>query len=533
MKKHLALAACLLPALGGLVSCSPVRHEVAAPAAPFDQRFWVEDYVTGLTFPWEMTWLPNGDLLLTQRKGKLTLIRDGKVIGDIAGVPEVMSASPYDGLLDVKLDPDFATNHNVFLTYTVGDMTARVGVVYRARLDGTRLVEGRELFRTSPPAPTGGPNIMRMLFLPDKSLLVAVGCSGQPGSGMVQSLASDLGKIIRINRDGSMPADNALAATAPGARPEFFAGGFRSPSGLALDDQNRLWGIDIGPWGGDELNLVEPGKNYGWPLATWGFDYSGRAMSDRQGGAGFEDPVLVWSPSIAPSGLVVYRGNAFPAWNGDLFLGSLSGMSVWRVRVSNGKVVQQERLLADLHERIRSVASGPDGYLYAITDAANGKLLRLRPGKPAPAELARVAKPFAMPDKLSIIEQLKLHGVMQQDATVADEQVPYDPVRAAELVTERCGACHSYRDIAHGEIGPRLDGLHGRRSGTLPGYAYSAALSNETTRVTWDHFTLVAFITNPQAYYPGTKMTAPPVPYEEAIQISKLLNDAKIGVDQL
>lgn len=527
MKKSNALAAALLCAAVALPACT--KQEAAPVAASsFEQPFWVEEYIAGLEFPWEMAWLPDGGMLLTERKGRLRLIREGKITADIAGVPAVMSESPYDGLLDVKLDPDFASNRTVFLTYTTGTMTARVGVVWRARLEGERLVDGKEVFRTTPPAPTGGPNIMRMLFLPDKSLLVGVGCSGQPGSGMVQNLDGDIGKIIRINRDGSIPPDNALAASVPGARAELWAGGFRSPAGLALDDDNRLWGIDIGPSGGDELNLVEAGANYGWPLATWGFDYSGRAMSDRQGGAGLQDPVLVWSPSIAPSGLIVYRGDAFPAWKGDLFLGSLSGMAIFRVRVADGQAVQQERLLAGFNERIRSVGTGPDGYLYAITDAVGGRVLRLRPGAPAAADAARVAKPFAMPAKADIFRQLKAHGVMQQDPTIDDESVPYDAARAAALLAERCGSCHAFEDIAHGEIGPRLDGVAGRRSGTLPGYAYSAALANQSTRVTWDHFTLVAFITNPQSYYPGTKMAAAPVSYEEAIQISKLLNAGKM-----
>lgn len=536
MARRYALRALLAPILWLTAACAPVRDmpQPAASGSPFEQPFWVEEYAANLDFPWEMAWLPDGRMLLTERKGKLKLIADGKVVAEIAGVPEVMAASPFDGLLDVKLDPDFATTRNVFLTYTTGSLTARVGVLYRARLEGERLVDGKELFRTSPPAPTGGPNITRMLFLPDGTLILGIGGSGQSGSAMVQSLDSDIGKIVRLNRDGTVPAGNALGGDGPAARPELWAGGFRSPSGFALDDQNRLWGVDIGPLGSDELNLIEPGKNYGWPLVTWGFDYSGRAMSELQSAAGYVDPVLVWSPSIAPSGLMVYRGDAFPAWRGDLFFGALVGMSIWRVRVADGKAIHQERLLADFNERIRSVATGPDGYIYAITDAARGRVLRLRPGKPDAAQLAHVARPFALPAGTAtgvgmgaVREQLAMHGVMQQEQSVADESVPFDPARGKALLAERCGTCHRYGDVAHGEIGPHLDGVMGRKSGTLPGFAYSAALSNDATRVTWDHFTLIAFITNPQAYYPGTRMAAAPVSYEEAIQISKFLSSGK------
>jgi glucose/arabinose dehydrogenase/cytochrome c2 len=535
IRRH-ALGALLVPILWLAAACTPVKDtpQPAPSARPFEQPFWVEEYAANLEFPWEMAWLPDGRMLLTERKGKLKLIADGKVVAEIAGVPAVMAASPFDGLLDVKVDPDFATTRHVFLTYTTGSLTARVGVLYRARLEGERLVDGKELFRTTPPAPTGGPNIMRMMFLPDGTLIVGIGCSGQPGSAMVQNLDSDIGKIVRLNRDGTVPADNAFGGNGQVARPEIWAGGFRSPSGLALDDENRLWSVDIGPSGGDELNLIEPGKNYGWPLATWGFDYSGRAMSERQSAAGYADPVLVWSPSIAPSGLMVYRGAAFPAWKGDLFFGALVGMSIWRVRVVNGRAIQQEQLLADFNERIRSVSTGPDGYIYASTDSARGRILRLRPGQPDAAQLAHVARPFALPAGTAtgvglgaVREQLTLHGVMLQEQSVADESVPYDPARGKALVAERCGACHRYGDIAHGEVGPHLDGVMGRRSGSLPGYAYSAALSNDATRVIWDHFTLVAFITNPLAYYPGTRMAAPPVSYEEAIQISKFLSDGK------
>lgn len=526
MIKRRIRAAILGSALLVIAGCSSNEPGRTNPGA-FEQAYWVEDYVTDLNFPWSVTWLPDGGLLLTERLGKIKLIRDGEIVVDLDGVPAVMSASPYDGLLDIKIDPDFATSPYIYLTYTRGTATARIGVVYRARLEGSRLVDGRELFSTSPPAPTGGPNITRMQFLPDKSLIVGVGSSGQPGNGMVQRVDGHIGKIIRIYRDGTIPDDNALAVADPSAKPELWATGLRSPGGFALDDNHKLWALDIGPLGGDELNLLEAGGNYGWPLLSWGFDYSGRAMSDRQTAAGFVDPVVVWSPSIAPSGLTYYRGGAFPAWDGDLFAGALSGQAIRRLRIRDDKLLHEERLLADFNERIRSVETGPDGFLYAVTDSSNGKILRIRPGQPAAEELARVARPFDMPEGADLFDTLEQHGVMQSEETVAAENVGYDPVRAASLFVQNCGTCHAFGDSASSEIGPNLDGVAGRRSGTLPGYSYSAALANGKTSVVWDYFTIAAFLTNPQAYYPGNKMAAPPLSYADAVQIGIYLNDGK------
>ena len=509
-----------------LIGCSSEELSEIKTGA-FEQKYWVEEYLAPLNFPWAMTWLPDGTLLLTERVGKIKVVRDGAIIAEIEGVPDVMSASPYDGLLDIEIDPDFETSPYLYLTYTRGTATARIGVVYKARLEGNRLVDGEELFSTYPPAPTGGPNITRIQFLQDKSLIVGIGSSGQPGSGMVQRVDGHIGKIIRINRDGTVPGDNAIAVADPDAKPELMATGFRSPGGFALDDNGQLWVIDIGPLGGDELNLLEAGGNYGWPLLSWGFDYSGRAMSDRQTDAEFVDPVVVWSPSIAPSGLTYYGGNAFPAWQGDLFIGALSGQAIRRLRIRDGELLHEERLLADFNERIRSVETGPDGFLYAITDSSKGKILRIRPGQPERKELSRVAKPFDMPLGADLAATMKEHGVMQGEETVAAESIDYDPEHAESLFVQNCGTCHTYGDRTNGKIGPLLDGVAGRRSGSLPGYSYSSALANDKTSVVWDYFTMAAFLTNPQAYYPGTKMTSPPTSYVDAVQIGIFLNNGK------
>ncbi len=494
----------------------------------FQQSYWVEDYVQNLNFPWAITWLPNGDLLVTERLGKIKLIRNGKVIDKLEGVPEVMASSPFDGLLDIKIDPDFKTQPYIYLSYTKGATTERVGVVYRAKIENNKLVEGKEIFNTSPPAPTGGPNITRIQFLSDKSLVAAVGSSGQHAYGMVQRLDGDIGKIIRIYRDGTIPDDNALAVKNPNAKPELWATGLRSVGGLTLDDNNQLWAVEMGPQGGDELNLIEAGGNYGFPLISWGFDYSGRALSERQSAAGFVDPIVTWSPSISPYGITYYQGEVFPNWKGDLFMGVLGDQTILRMRIRNNKLIEQQNLLPNLNERIRSVETGPDGFIYAVTDSSKGKIIRIRPGKPSEKDLENVSKPFPMPTNSDIGERLKQHGVMQNEETMLALQAAYDPERAEFIYKQNCVSCHSLKASAESNIGPHLEAIAGRRSGTLPNYNYSSAMKvNNRTSIIWDSRTIAAFITNPQAIFPGTKMISTPLNFEDAVQVSNYLTRLK------
>jgi glucose/arabinose dehydrogenase/cytochrome c2 len=490
----------------------------------FEQTYWVEDYAKDLNFPWAITWLPNGDLLVTERLGKIKLIRKGNIISELQGVPEVMVSSPFDGLLDIKIDPDFKTSPYIYLSFTKGTTTERVGVVYRAKIEGNKLVDGEEIFNTSPPAPTGGPNITRINFLSDKSIVAAVGSSGQHAYGMVQRLDGDIGKIIRINRDGSVPIDNALAVKNQNAKAELWATGLRSIGGLTLDDNDQLWGIEMGPQGGDELNLIEGGGNYGFPLVSWGFDYSGRALSEKQTAAGFVDPVVTWSPSISPYGITFYQGEAFPKWNGDFFVGVLGDQTILRMRISDGKLIEQQDLLYHLNERIRSVETGPDGFIYAVTDSSNGKIIRLRPGTPSEKELANVSKPFPMPKNSDIGERLRQHGVMQNEETMLAIQAAYDSERAKFIYNQNCVSCHSLTADSESNIGPHLESIAGRRSGSLPNYNYSAAMKmNNQTSVIWDSRTIAAYITNPQAIFPGTKMVSTPLNFEDAVQVSNYL----------
>ncbi|HEX7781244.1 MAG TPA: PQQ-dependent sugar dehydrogenase [Sphingobium sp.] len=499
----------------------PAAQEQAVAADP---HYWVEQMIEGLDHPWAMTWLPNKDMLITERPGRLRLVRNGVLQPKpIEGVPEVLNTSIFDGLLDVKPDPDFATNQILYLTFVTGTDSARTGSIMKARFDGKRLSDQHVIFSTSAPAPPGGPNIMRIVFMPDKTMLVGVGSGGQGSRGMVQRLDNQSGKIIHLNRDGS-PVANGPFSKQTGARPELWAIGFRNSAGIALATDGNVWAIDIGPKGGDELNLVKPGANYGWPLVSWGFDYSGRAMSDRQDDPEFADPVAVWSPSRAPGDLMQYTGDRFPQWRGDFFASELMGHVVRRLRVQDGKVVLEEALLTDLRERIRSVGQGPDGYLYVITDSAKGRLLRLRPGKPTKAENDRVARPYELPSGGNMVEDFARRGVYQEKYTQILFNFKYDETRAKALFGQTCAGCHNAGSFTTGEIGPDLNGVAKRRSGQLPGYAYSAALRDPKNAIQWDHDSLVAFISNPQSYYPGTKMTTAPIDdLETVLQIEAFL----------
>ena len=227
MSKFQVIFLCIFLVIAGCAEEVSEKNSIDS----FEQTYWVEDYAKDLNFPWAITWLPNGDLLVTERLGKIKLIRKGNIISELQGVPEVMVSSPFDGLLDIKIDPDFKTSPYIYLSFTKGTTTERVGVVYRAKIEGNKLVDGEEIFNTSPPAPTGGPNITRINFLSDKSIVAAVGSSGQHAYGMVQRLDGDIGKIIRINRDGSVPIDNALAVKNQNAKAELWATRLRSIGG--------------------------------------------------------------------------------------------------------------------------------------------------------------------------------------------------------------------------------------------------------------------------------------------------------------
>ena len=339
----------------------------------------VVEIARDLDHPWSMAFLPDGSVLVTERAGRLRLIKGGILQSEaIAGVPAVHTGSQA-GLFDIVLHPNFAQNKLVYLTFAAGSKAANGTQVARARFDGTALKDLQIIFKALPLKDTDNHYGGRMAFLPDGTFALTIG-EGFEYREKAQDLSSDLGKIVRLNDDGTVPNDNPFIGQA-GVRPEIYTLGHRNEQGLVFDASGgRLWETEHGPRGGDELNLIVARKNYGWPLITYGMDYSGAFVSPYTERSGLEQPVIYWTPSIAPSGLTIYRGDKFPAWNGDLFVGALAFKHLRRVHLdAQGNVAGQEQLLNDKHWRIRDVRLSPDGYLYVSTDENDGRVLRLEP----------------------------------------------------------------------------------------------------------------------------------------------------------
>jgi aldose sugar dehydrogenase len=384
-----AAAALLAAALGaGLCSAAvadaapePVRGPPPPPqpANVVKSGYKVSEIARGLDHPWSMAFLPDNSLLVTERVGRLRLIKGGVLLPEpIAGVPPVHTGSQA-GLFDIVLHPHFAQNQMVYLTYAAGTKTANGTQVARARFDGRSLRDLQVIFKATPLKDTDNHYGGRLAFLPDGTFVLTVG-EGFEYREQAQNLSSDLGKIVRLNDDGSVPQDNPFVGRAS-VRPEIYTWGHRNEQGLIFDAQSgRLYETEHGPRGGDELNIIVAGRNYGWPVITYGMDYSGAYVSPYTQRPGLEQPVIYWTPSIAPSGLALYRGDKFPAWQGDLFVGALAFKHLRRVHLDErGNVLDQEQLLNDLHWRIRDVRAAPDGYLYVCTDETDGRVLRLEP----------------------------------------------------------------------------------------------------------------------------------------------------------
>ncbi|WP_245296886.1 MULTISPECIES: PQQ-dependent sugar dehydrogenase [Rhodomicrobium] len=345
------------------------------------ENFRLVEVAGGLSNPWALAFLPGGDMLVTERGGRLRLIRAGKLEGQpIAGTPQV-AAQGQGGLLDVALHPDFDRNHLIYLSYAGPGAGGANTEVARARLDGGRLEDKTVIFKAEPKTGGGNHYGSRLLFAPDGTLFVTLG-DRFSRRDEAQNVVNHLGAVVRINDDGSVPKDNPFVGK-DNARPEIFSYGHRNSQGIALRPGTaEIWQHEHGPRGGDEVNILKAGANYGWPKITYGVDYSGAVISDKTAMPGMEQPVVYWKPSIAPSGMAFYDGDKFPNWRGDLFVGALAGTHLRRVRLEGAKVVEQEELLADLGERIRDVRSGPDGHLYVVTDdPSNGRVLRLEPAR--------------------------------------------------------------------------------------------------------------------------------------------------------
>jgi glucose/arabinose dehydrogenase len=331
-----------------------------------------------LEHPWGLAFLPDGRFLVSERPGRLRIIDpSGQISAPLAGVPAVFVRGQ-GGLLDVALDPRFADTGLVFFSYAEpGGEGLNGTALARGRLSGDRLEDVQVIFRQQPKLPGGLHFGSRIVFAPDGTLFLTLGERYQKERS--QNLNEHLGKIVRINPDGSVPANNPFAGRAD-VRPEIYSLGHRNMQGATLHPETkRLWIVDHGARGGDEINLPEPGRNYGWPVITYGRDYSFLPIGEGTAKEGLEQPIHYWDPSIAPSGLAFYTGDRFPAWRGNLFVGSLSFNVLVRLDLDGTRVISEERLLDGLDQRIRDVRNDPDGFLYVLTDSDEGGLLRIEP----------------------------------------------------------------------------------------------------------------------------------------------------------
>lgn len=393
-----ALAACgPAPAQPGQAGGAPV--ETRAPNAPEQKPAFANQtrapglnshtqgqYTTlasGLDHPWGVAFLPTGEILVTERAGRLRILgKDGKLSPAVAGLPAVF-AEGQGGLLGVAIDPDYAKNGLVYWTFSEADGSVNGASAARGKLilgATPKLENVQVIWRQAPKMDSALHFGGRLVFAPDGKLFITTGeRSIQEGRVQAQKLDATLGKVIRINADGSVPSDNPFVGQA-GAKPEIWSYGHRNPQAAALDPNGKLWTVEHGARGGDELNHPEAGKNYGWATVTYGEEYSGKPIGDGiTSKDGLEQPVYYWDPVIAPSGMTFYEGSLFPALKGSVLIGSLREQHVDRLVLKDGKVIGEERLFTDIGGRVRDVVTGPDGAIYVVTDEDDGKLIKITP----------------------------------------------------------------------------------------------------------------------------------------------------------
>lgn len=361
--------------MAGPALASPILGE---PTIVDPATYTVETIAEGLDHPWSLAFLPDGGMLVTERNGGLRLVQDGKLVAEpITGVPEAFKEGQ-GGYHDIVLDPAYASNQTVYLSFAEGTGDANHTAVVRATFDGKALNGVTHIFKNTPDKDTGAHFGGRLLFLPDGTLLIGTG-DGFEYREEAQNKSNGFGKIMRIMSDGKIPSDNPFA-NEEGAMPALYTLGNRNQQGLALDSKTgKVWQTEHGALSGDEVNLIEPGANYGWPIATYSVDYSGAVISPYTEKDGMKAPVAVWHPErFAPSGLAVYRGTLFADWDGDLLAGSLAEQCIDRLNLDDaGAVTGHERIV--LTERVRDVRVGPDGAVWVLTDEDNGKILRITP----------------------------------------------------------------------------------------------------------------------------------------------------------
>jgi glucose/arabinose dehydrogenase len=367
--------------LGVLILSAP-PFIMAAEAPPATEGgVQVTELVSGLDSPWSLAFLPSGSMLITEKSGRLRMLdAQGVLSKPLEGLPQV-AAGGQGGLFDVVLSPGFASDRMLYLSYAESDGGKSGTAVGRGRLsgDGRRLEGFTVLFRQEPKLSSGAHFGGRMVFSGDGMLYVTLGENNQRSTA--QELDKLQGKIVRLKPDGTVPDDNPFVQRA-GVRPEIWTYGHRNAQGLALNPwTGELWEHEHGARGGDEVNIIEPGKNYGWPLATYGVNYSGLPIPEAKGTEvpGTQQPVVWWKKSPAISGMAFYDADRFPVWRASLFIGALRDKELIRLKLDGRKVLSEERLLHERGDRIRDVRQGPDGYVYVLTDSSNGSLLRLAP----------------------------------------------------------------------------------------------------------------------------------------------------------
>ena len=379
---------CVAAACAALASANALAQLAPSDAPPSAKGWRAVTVAEGLNQPWGMAWLPNGKLLVTSKKGTLHILNGSRFDNvPLEGMPEVFTGGQ-GGLLDIALHPADKTNPRVYMTLSTGTSEANRTTLVQGIFDGKRVHSMKKIFQVQPDKSGGQHFGSRLLWLPDGTLLMSIGDGGNPpqriGSMLAreqaQNLSSHHGSILRLTDQGKPAAGNPLAAR-PGALPEIWSYGHRNIQAMVRDSvSGRVWATEHGPRGGDELNLIEGGGNYGWPLQSYGADYRTAEPVGVKVVPGMTAPKVAWVPSPAPSGLAYYTGKHFPQWRGSLFSGGLAALDVRRVALDkDGNVTGQDRL--EIGKRVRDVKQGPDGYLYLLTDAADGQLLRIEPAK--------------------------------------------------------------------------------------------------------------------------------------------------------
>ena len=361
-----------------IVFCFLFQLHTPLAIAEEKTNFKVTTLVEGLKHPWAMAFLPDNRILISERPGRLRLVEKGRLLAQaISGLPEI-AAEGQGGLLDVALHPDYQNNGWIYFSYSADDVDGIGTEVARARLEGMKLTNMEIIFRVEKKSEGGRHFGSRLVFDRDNYLYISVGERGD--RPRAQDVNDHAGSIIRLHDDGRVPKDNPFVGQR-NAKPEIYSYGHRNPQGMTLQPKTgAVWTHEHGPQGGDEINIIQSGKNYGWPVITYGVNYGwGTKIGEGTKKLGMEQPLYYWDPSIAPSGMTFYEGDKFPQWQGNLFVGSLKFQLLVRLELQENKVIKEERLLAGEYGRIRDVRNGLDGYLYLLTDKEDGELLRLEP----------------------------------------------------------------------------------------------------------------------------------------------------------